>query len=215
MFYNVYNNKLLIPGKCGSRFVSSFDWSSEERYNFPAVTDTRQFQPHLKYVQWIVLREPHRLLHSAISTEVNSRLTEHARHGYNELTLGVINQIISDVLDKIYSDDGTPHYNKHLYQWMYEFYMSDVKNEKLRFVHLNYLSPLIDIIGVEGGHDYDRHNYDHSKSPYYISMDLLLSISRTDFNDKWLKLFLKMQEQEEYWYKLVNLGSFQNYQSVI
>jgi hypothetical protein len=206
MFYNVYDNKLLIPGKCGSRFVSSFNWQSEVKHNTPSLHDDTQYADHLKDIEWIVIREPHRLLNSAISTEVNSCLTNHTEWGYKKLNIGVINEIINNVLERILSNDGTSHYHLEFYKWIVEFVQSDMSNKNLKLIHLNDLSELINKLRVTGGCQYDKYNYDHSKSPYYISMDLIMEIVRNDFNHQWLKLYTKMQDQNEYW-NWINLTS--------
>jgi hypothetical protein len=213
MFYNVYDNKLLIPGKSGSRFVSSHNWQQEDSYDFPFVESNDRFPQHLKSVEWIVIREPNALLHSAISTEVNSRLTNHIDNGYEKLSIGTITEIIGNVLDMV-STQNTPHYSLNLYKWLYDFTKSGVANKNLKFVHLNDLSGLIKKLGVEGGDIYDRHNYDHSKSPYYISQKLIEEIITSDLLDKWRPFFINIMVQEGYFKKLsifdintINMGT--------
>lgn len=201
MFYNVYDNKLLIPGKSGSRFASSHKWVTEDRYDFPFHQIPFKFPSHLSSIEWIVLREPESLLQSAISTEVNARLTDYKEHGYEKLNMDTICDMIGNVLN-VMTTLECAHYNLNLYKWIYEFYQSDVSNPNLQFIHLNELSSLINLMGPEGGDKFDRHNYDHSKSPYYISMKLIMEIIKNDFQKEWARLSLTMRRQHTYWDKL-------------
>jgi len=213
MFYKVYDDKLLIPAKCGSRFVSSFKWSKKEHFDFPSSESIIPLPPHLSRIKWIVLRNPHGLLESAISTEVNNRLT-YIEHSPNKLNINRLKSIIGEVLDKLLTND-TPHYHIGLYKWIYKFIQSDIKHKDLKIVNLTDLSELMVSMGAVGGDKYDRYNYDHSKSPYYMSMDLIIEIVKNEFADEWIKLELDLQEQIEYWNKIESIEKVPSIKTLI
>ena len=182
MVIKIYNDTILAPVKCGSRYLDKIwedkrIWFGHQRYlSFPKVN-------------YIVVREPMSHLISALHTE----------------TLEWINVYTDEndffhQLKEFISDEGATHWSPKLYEYLY--YYRNKHGKDIEVVKLEDLTKLLKNLGHDVEYIPEEYHFkkykkwwpkeelfDMLKHMYPIEIDLLLN---------------KVQIQTEYYNKLIN-----------
>lgn len=139
MVINIYENRIMAPAKCGSRFLDSI-WDTKERLM------PNELLTKLPKVDYIVIRNPYEHLVTALHTDL--------LHIWNGQWPGQKEQ---DTINGYCTDMGGSHYWINLYKTLYEYWEATGKTAKIVLLHE--LSNLIDGMGFESSYDEDSYNW--------------------------------------------------------
>lgn len=133
MIIKLFNNKIFVPNKCGTRYLQKY-------YNFKEFE--HRFLPNIKNETYFIIREPIEQLKSALHTELlNYRNT----NNFDKRFMNFLSQ------------NGTVHYSNSLYK---SIFLYKQKNKECKIININELNELIKKLGNIP--EYDKKNYDFS-----------------------------------------------------
>jgi len=139
MHFNIYDNIIIVPNKCGSRYMDSIydipiDAGFPSDKILPKVTHnlTPFAKLNLNGIKWIVMRPPIDLLTSAIHTELILNWTRNPN-----------NVPEKDIIHNLrYSDWNCAHYQFNLYK---EMFLKSMDYTDIIFVKLEDLSAFCEL----------------------------------------------------------------------
>jgi len=148
MNIQVFENKIIAPNKCGTRYL---------RLIFEHKQFTHLFLPKIKGKTYFIIREPLEHLKSALHTEL----------------LGVKDTIEFDKkFNRFLSETGTIHYVNNLYQIIY-FYKE--KNPNCKIVELHNLSDLLMDLGYNIPYNKWNYNLSTEYADWWVNKDTFFS----------------------------------------
>jgi len=182
MVIKIYNNIIMAPVKCGSRYLDKV-WESER-------TEYIHYQ-YLKFpkVKYIVIREPMSHLITALHTETVGFINEYGRRDdfYHQL-----NDFISV--------DGATHWCVPFYEYLY--YYRNKYGEDIEVVKLENLTGLLKNLGHNI--QYVPEEYHFKKYEKWWSKEDLFKMLKEMYPKEINWLIDKVETQKIYYEKLLN-----------
>lgn len=182
MVIKIYNNIIMAPVKCGSRYLDKV-WESER-------TEYIHYQ-YLKFpkVKYIVIREPMSHLMTALHTETVGFINEFGRRDdfYHQL-----NDFISV--------DGATHWCVPFYEYLY--YYRNKYGEDIEVVKLENLTELLKNLGHNI--QYVPEEYHFKKYEKWWSKEDLFKMLKEMYPKEINWLIDKVETQKIYYEKLLN-----------
>ena len=147
MDFKLYNDCILVPVKCGTRFLS--DSGFEQTGNI-AMKDLEN-TPNIPNLKYIVVRDPIEHFLSAIRQDIVPIIDM-------KLSKKKQRDKINIVLEGYRNMDGLKglHYYTKLYECIYRFWRK-TKNKDFQTVNINNLSKLLSILGLRFEYDGTRY----------------------------------------------------------
>jgi len=147
MGFQLFDNRILAPLKCGTRYLSKVYTFVD--FNYYEITD-------FSNIEYLIIREPYELLKSALHTEF---ILHKELYGF-EMHFG-------NYLDKLILENYCSHWSYYMYEQMYWIYFKS--NKKIKVIHL---SNLTDFMKQEGYNmKYTQSNYDFHDYKNWINRD--------------------------------------------
>jgi hypothetical protein len=147
MGFQLFDNRILAPLKCGTRYLSKA--YTFVHFNYYEVTD-------FSNIKYLIIRKPYELLKSALHTEFIL---------YKEMYGFEID--FDNFLDELMLKNYCAHWEYNMYEQMYWIYFKSGK--KIKVIHL---SNLTDFMKQEGYNmKYRKSNYDFHNYKNWINKD--------------------------------------------
>ena len=148
MDFKLYNDFILVPVKCGTRFL--LDSGFEQTGHLPM--NELQRIPNIPNLKYIIVRDPMEHFFSAIRQDIvpvlDKKMSKKKRRDkINSILEGYRN--IPDVASGL-------HYYTKLYELLYRFWRK-TKNKDFQIVNINNLSKLLSILGFAFKYDETRY----------------------------------------------------------
>ena len=140
MGFQLFDNRILAPLKCGTRYLSKAYTFVD--FNYYEVTD-------FSNIEYLIIREPYELLKSALHTEFIL---------YKEMYGFEID--FDNFLDELMLKNYCTHWEYFMYEQMYWIYFKS--NKKIKVIHLSNLTNFMKQNGYNMKYrksNYDFHNY--------------------------------------------------------
>jgi len=140
MGFQLFDNRILAPLKCGTRYLSKAYTFVD--FNYYEVTD-------FSNIEYLIIREPYELLKSALHTEFIL---------YKEMYGFEID--FDNFLDELMLKNYCTHWEYNMYEQMYWIYFKS--NKKIKVIHLSNLTNFMKQNGYNMKYrksNYDFHNY--------------------------------------------------------
>jgi hypothetical protein len=182
MVVKIYNNTILTPVKCGTRYLDKV-WE-----------DKRISSGHQKYlkfpkVKYIVVREPLSHLISALHTETIEWINVYTNEDDFYHQLG-----------EFISEEGATHWCVPFYEYFY-YYRNKYGND-IEVVKLENLTELIKELGYNV--EYTPEEYHFKKYKKWWSKEELFEMLKNMYPNEINFLINKVKIQTEYYNKLIN-----------
>jgi hypothetical protein len=182
MDIKIYNNTVMVPVKCGSRYLDKI-WESERiKFN------------HFEYlefpkVKYIVVRDPMSHLITALHTEILVFINE----------TGESNNFNHKLKDFV-SPHGVTHWCVRFYEYFY--YYKKKYGEDIQVVKLDNLTELLQNLGYNI--EYTPYDYQFKKYKIWWSKEELFEILKNTYPNEINWLIDKVKIQNVYYNKLLN-----------
>jgi len=140
MGFQLFDNRILAPLKCGTRYLSKA--YTFVNFNYYEVTD-------FSNIEYLIIREPYELLKSALHTEF---ILYKKMYGF-EIDF-------DNFLDELMLKNYCTHWEYYMYEQMYWIYFKS--NKKIKVIHLSNLTDFMKQNGYNMKYrksNYDFHNY--------------------------------------------------------
>jgi len=186
MDIKIYNNTVMVPVKCGSRYLDKI-WESE-RIKF-------NHYEYLKFpkVKYIVVRDPMSHLITALHTETLEFINKS----------GEINNFyhkLKEFISPHNDTDGVAHWCVRFYEYFY--YYKKKYGEDIQVVKLENLTELLKNLGYTVEYNSDEYNFNNYKM--WWSKDELFEILKNTHPNEINWLIDKVKIQNVYYNKLFN-----------
>ena len=147
MGFQLFDNRILAPLKCGTRYLSKAYTFVD--FNYYEVTD-------FSNIEYLIIREPYELLKSALHTEF---ILHKELYGF-EIHL-------SNYLDKLILENYSTHWTYSMYEEIYWMYFKS--NKKIKVIHLSNLTDFM----KQNGYNmkYLQYNYNFHIYKNWINKD--------------------------------------------
>jgi hypothetical protein len=147
MDFKLYNDCILVPVKCGTRFL--LDSGFEETDNIPM--NELQRIPNIPNLKYIIVRDPMEHFLSAIRQDIVPVLDK-------KMSKKKRRDKINSILEGYRNVDGLKglHYYTKLYKLLYRFWRK-TKNKDFQIVNINNLSKLLSILGFPFKYDESKY----------------------------------------------------------
>jgi hypothetical protein len=215
MKYNIYDSKILVPSKCGSRYLDTiFDITEygipktpkvlskglklNELITIPKIKEQFfvkewkewEVDKWVDTIKWIVIRPPEEITISGINTEFlmawNSGTT--LLNEERKLVDGIV-------------QNKSGHYDMTLFRQLYFFYSTSTTNgNKLKFIHLKDLTEFVsEHLNFKEDLSNNVELHDFSNFPIFMSKkDMMEYFKRVYFNE-WYMIDNNMKIEMFFW----------------
>lgn len=174
MDIKIFDNRILAPSKCGTRYLRKVYTDSRFDINVQGVDN----------ITHIIIRNPYEHFESAIHTEYLN---------YTNTPID-INHIILGASSK----DGIGHWHPNTYQFLHSIF---IKNSKIQIVELSNLSSFLKSEGHLV--DYVKSEYDWSNLDEWKSKDEIIMQLKLEFEDQFKIINQKLKTEFKYYTKLL------------
>jgi hypothetical protein len=185
MVIRIYNDTIIAPAKCGTRYLNKI-WK---------YTEFKHMQ-YLRFpkVKYIVLRKPLSHLITAIHTETIEFINEF------DNKFGKIDYSYTNLLNKFTRPTGTTHWCFNFYEYLY-YYRNKYGND-IQIVKLENLTELLKNLGYNNEYTPEEYNFNDYKTwmPKEELFQMLTDMYLNEINS----LFDKIEIQNIYYNKLIN-----------
>jgi len=195
MHLKIYNNTLLTPLKCGTRYLDTvfnhtgvgFDITEFKRKLFlPNITD-------------IVVRPPLEHLTSALHTAI---LTEYNDTERNKDIPVDLESVINGFCRYEKIDELNGHWQHDLYETLYWLWRRN-KN-KINIIELKDLSLYLQKLNIKKLPKYDSKDYDFHFYPNWCTKDEIMLFIKTNYPEHWENLMTQIEEANKFYDYLIN-----------
>lgn len=179
---NLYENHIMCPAKCGSRFLDSI-WDTKQRYlPYELLTE-------LPKTDYIVIRNPYEHLISALHTDL--------LHVWNKEW---VNATENDVVRWYSTDEGGSHYWTKLYKTLYEYWEATNKNAKIILLHQ--LSSFIDKKGIIK--TFNEVEYQFNEFDIWKSKDDIIMYLIDNYPNEYHEMMKSVLEEQKYYHMFLD-----------
>lgn len=180
-----FDNKIIAPLKCGTRYLRSLDLSP-----FPIYINEKDWTKAYEN-EWelIVLRDPLSHLKSALKTEILNMLNGH------DLWFGLT---IEKILDRFIEENGCDHWSGNLYKKIYELWTH--QNMMPKIIHLDDLSYFMSIRDINI--PFIKEKYDFSNFEITKTKEEIFNMVKEEYPSHFNKLIDLMQKDSKYYENL-------------
>lgn len=177
MDIKLFDNRILAPSKCGTRYLRKF--FSDKRFNINVDS--------INNISHIIIRNPYEHFESAIHTEYLNYVGEPEN----------LHHIINGIVDK----NGIGHWHPNTYQFLYSVFC---KNNTIEVIQLDKLSLFLESMGYV--HPYNKEEYDWSSLPNWKPKEILLKELKLLFKKEFELIDKKLEIEFEFYTKLSSMS---------
>ena len=190
-----HNGTILVPLKCGSRFMDGIFTTESGGYSLSELKRTL-FIPK---IQSIIVRPPIEHIHSALHTEIINAYNNTEKNPDEPI------DIISIIDTFIYKGHHQEHQNIHWHRDLYEilYWLWRRNRNKIEIVKLNDLSSHLKSIGIKIP-KYKKEDYNFSKFEYYCDVDELIMFIKNAFPNEYKNILSQIDQATKYYNYLIN-----------
>lgn len=179
MDIKLFDNRILAPSKCGTRYLRKV--YSDKRFDINV--------DNINNITHIIVRNPYEHFESALHTEyINYKTTNDTMDGVHHIMDGVI------------TSNGIGHWHPQLYRFLYSIFN---KNKSIKVIDLSKLSSFLKSEGYDMM--YDKSEYDWSSFSHWKSKEEVISDLKIEFKNEFKIIEDKLQSELIYYNKLVNM----------
>ncbi len=178
---SIYNNKILVPAKCGSRFLDTI-WDNKKDISINQIFDFD--------IETMIVRNPYEHLSSALHTEL--------LHIWNKEWMDVDE---SNTLKNYTQIDNGSHYQLNLYKTLYEFW--DKNNRSVEIVKLNNLTDFIKDVGTPYNFDENDYNWKPIFDIWRTKEEIMDYVKET-YPEIYNFLMEHIQKEIDFYNKMIN-----------
>lgn len=183
MNYKIFDDRIIVPCKCGTRYCEKIFPTYEDSSNSTIYRHTK-----FKYKEyWYVYREPISHLYSALQTEMLS------------VWNGVEDVSMESLLDRFCQQGGTTHWSHNVCKKLHYHYSRNSKF--VRLVELPELTPTLESLGYEVV-NFNETDYDFKYYHIWYSKEECVQWVKDNFPEHWELLFASATEDVIYYEKL-------------
>jgi hypothetical protein len=195
MRLKLYNNSLLVPLKCGTRYLDTI--FNDESISF----DTRGFREHLflPNVTDIVIRPPMEHLTSALHTAILTAYNDTERNKDIDIDL---TSIIDEFCLYKKNDIQNTHWRCDLYETLYWLWRRN--RNTINVIELKDLSLYLEKLNIKKLPKYDSKDYDFHTYQFWCSKDEIMLFIKTNYTDQWKNLMEQIINAEIFYNALIN-----------
>jgi hypothetical protein len=197
MHLKIYNNTLLAPLKCGTRYLDmvfnhtgvGFDISEFKKSLFlPNVTD-------------IVIRPPMEHLTSALHTAILTFYNNDSDKRNEDISVD-LTSIIDEFCIYEKTDEQNTHWRYDIYETLYWLWRRN-KN-KINIIELKDLSLYLQKLNIKKLPKYDSKDYDFHFYPNWCTKDEIMLFIKTNYPEHWENLMTQIEEANKFYDYLIN-----------
>ena len=182
MNLKVYDNKIIAPCKCGTRYLDKI-WREYEDSSELTIFGNSKWK---KFEGYYIFRPPMEHLVSALHTEILGR------EDYES---------VDDIIDRFLSKKGTTHWSGNMYKGLWEYCSY---NKKVKPIPLSQLTKLVKSLGIEPP-KYDKTDYEFRHlDTKWVSKETIVKDIQRDYEIEWEWLTKLVEDDEIYYEKIVN-----------
>lgn len=183
MNVKVYDNRIIAPCKCGTRYLDKIWDEWEDTSELTIFVDEKKWKSFSGY---FIYRPPMEWFVSALHTEIINRKDTES---------------VDDILDRFLSPKGTTHWADKTLKGMWELISS---NRRIKPIPLSQLSVLVRKLGITPP-KYDAKEYDfHYLEERWIPKETIIKDIERDYPIEWEWLMSCIEEEEVYYNKIAN-----------
>jgi hypothetical protein len=195
MNFKLYDNKLLVPMKCGTRYLDlifknnqvAFDLIELKRSLFlPNITD-------------IIIRPPMEHLVSALHTEI---LTAYNNTNQNKDIPVDVSSIINEFCMYEKTDLQNTHWRYDTYEALYWLWRRNKNN--INIIELKDLSLYLEKLNIKKLPKYNLKDYDFHNQTNWCSKDELMLFIKTNYPEHWDNLMTQVKNADVFYNCLIN-----------
>lgn len=179
MDIKLFDNRILAPSKCGTRFLRKV--YSDRRFDINS--------DNIANITHIVIRNPYEHFESAIHTE-------YLNYKNSNTTINNINHIMSGAI----TSNGIGHWHPQLYRFLYSIFN---KNKSIKVIDLNELSSFLESQGYDI--PYEKSEYDWSSFPIWESKEEVLGNLKVEFPNEFKIIEDRLKIEHTYYDNLVRM----------
>lgn len=180
-----FDDKIIAPLKCGTRYLRSLDLTYVPIY----LNSDDWKRAYENKWELIVLRDPIDHLKSALKTEILNMLNGH------DLWEGMT---IEKILDRFLEEDGCDHWSGNLYRNIYELWAH--QNCSPKIIHLDDLSYFTSIKNINI--PFIKEKYDFSNFKISMGKEEILDMIKEDYPSHFNRLIEQMENDSKYYANL-------------
>lgn len=180
MDIKIFDNRILAPSKCGTRFLRKV--YSDKRFDINS--------DNISNITHIVIRNPYEHFESAL-------YTEYLNYKNSNTNLIHINHIMSRGAS---TSNGIGHWHPQLYRFLYSIFN---KNRSIKVIDLSELSSFLQSEGYDI--PYDKSEYDWSSFSIYESKEDVLKSLKVEFTNEFKIIEDKLKIEHIYYDNLLKL----------
>jgi hypothetical protein len=195
MNFKLYDNKLLVPMKCGTRYLDlifknnqvAFDLIELKRSLFlPNITD-------------IIIRPPMEHLVSALHTEI---LIAYNNTEQNKDIPVDVSSIINEFCMYKKTDLQNTHWRYDTYETLYWLWRRNKNN--INIIELKDLSLYLEKLNIKKLPKYNLKDYDFHNQTNWCSKDELMLFIKTNYPEHWDNLMTQVKNADVFYNCLIN-----------
>ena len=195
MHLKIYNNTLLAPLKCGTRYLDMVFNHTGDGFDIVEFK-TKLFLPNITD---IVVRPPIEHLTSALHTAI---LTEYNDTERNKDIPVDLKRVIDGFCRYEKTDDLNGHWRHDLYETLYWIWRRN-KNT-INIIELKDLSLYLQKLNIKKLPKYDSKDYDFHFHKYWCTKDEIMLFIKTNYPTQWGNLMTQVQEANKFYDSLIN-----------
>lgn len=180
-----FDNKIMAPLKCGTRYLRGLDLHQDHIH----MTENDWGRAYETEWELMVLRTPISQLKSALKTEILNMMNGH------DLWFGLS---VEKILDRFIEENGCDHWSGNMYKKIYELWIS--QNMNPRIIHLNDLSYFLSMRGINL--PFIKEKYDFSNFKISKSRDEIFEMVKNDYPAHFKKLMELTDNDSSYYARL-------------
>jgi hypothetical protein len=183
MGYKLYDNTIIAPLKCGTRYLDKiFDDSKKEELNMYTIFDLSKFRSSKYY---FLYREPYEWLVTALHTEiVNGRIDD-----------------IGSIIELFTNPFGSTHWRPNILKNLYLRFMSNNPHQSINAINLINLTECLRNIGYTPP-TFDANEYKFYHLKHWVSKEDIIDIIKKDYPNEWDYL-MDCIKSEQHYYALI------------
>jgi hypothetical protein len=195
MNFKLYDNKLLAPVKCGTRYLDLI--FKDNQIGFPFTELKKRL--FLSNITDIIVRPPMEHLTSALHTAI---LTATNKTGPNKDVPVDVLSIIDEFCMYEKTDLQNTHWNYKTYETLYWLWRRN--RNKINIIELKDLSSYLEKLNIKNLPKYDSKDYDFRYHANWCTKDEIMLFIKTNYTEHWDNLMKQVEGSNIFYNLLIN-----------
>jgi hypothetical protein len=195
MHFKLYDNKLLVPMKCGTRYLDLIFKNNQVGFDLIELKQSL-FLPNITDM---IIRPPMEHLVSALHTEI---LTAYNNTNENKDIPVDLSSIINEFCMYEKTDLQNTHWRYDTYEMLYWLWRRNKNN--INIIELKDLSSYLEKLNIKKLPKYDLRDYDFHHQTNWCSKDELMLFIKTNYPEHWDNLMTQVEKADVFYNCLIN-----------